>query len=82
MANQPIRWRIAIDITSRIKSGALQPGTALPSIKDMSEQYECSQQPVKLALEWLELKGWIVKRHGIGSSVALNPPIDDPGAYP
>ncbi len=82
MATLPMRWRIAVDIIDQIRAGELKPKHQLGTYDDIAERYGCSLAPVKQAFEWLEVRGWIVRRQGVGSFVADEPPVDDPAAYP
>jgi GntR family transcriptional regulator len=68
--------RIMLDIEAKIRSGALRPGDRLPSLVELTRQYECSAQPVKVALRLLQHSGTVQGYQGRGVYVAA------PGVVP
>lgn len=65
--------QIAAHYTELITSGELQPGTLLPSIKDLAGDWKVSTATVEKALRELRTDGLIRGIHGIGTEV-LDPP--------
>ena len=65
----PLYRRIADRLRARIESGEWPPGTALPTQRQIADEWECSLQPVKWALRELELGGLIESRQGVGAFV-------------
>ncbi len=51
--------RIAVDVLDDIKSGQLNPGDALPSIKAWKEQYGCGYYTVRQARLLLKRKMYV-----------------------
>ncbi|UUN27795.1 GntR family transcriptional regulator [Streptomyces sp. FIT100] len=66
--------RIAAHYAELIGSGQLQPGTLLPSIKNLSEQWSVSTATAEKALRKLRNEGLVRGIHGIGTEV-----LDQPG---
>lgn len=70
----PVNERIAADYRQRIRSGALPPGTRLPTVEQIIAEYAehgtRSAMPVRQALMVLRAEGLIVFRAGIGNVVA------------
>lgn len=64
------RWeRVADDIRSQIRRGALTPGDYLPSYRLLGEQYETSYGTIRMALAVLRTEGWIEGESGVGVRV-------------
>jgi DNA-binding GntR family transcriptional regulator len=59
----------ADDLRARITAGEFAPGTALPSIRRLADEYEISPQTVQNALRELRLAGLIVGQQGRASYV-------------
>lgn len=66
----PVYKHIMSDIRSKIASGELRPGDRLPTINKLMEQYECSGEPVKMALRMLSAAGDVIGHQGRGTFVA------------
>lgn len=66
---------IADDVIAKIRNGTYPPGHKLPSIREMTEAYNCSESPVKSALKELEIRGFTEGHQGVGTFVVANPPI-------
>lgn len=60
---------VAAALESQIESGALTPGTRLPSERQISEQMGVSRSVVREALNRLESQGSVSIRHGSGTVV-------------
>jgi DNA-binding GntR family transcriptional regulator len=66
--------RIAAHYTQMIASGQMAPGTLLPSIKSISEEWKVSTTTAEKALRQLRDEGLVRGIHGIGTEV-----LDQPG---
>ena len=58
------------DIQQRVAKGELQPGDQLPTHAQLAEQYGCSEQPVKAALQILTALGVVEPHQGKGVYIA------------
>ncbi|MGW0538139.1 GntR family transcriptional regulator [Streptomyces sp. NPDC003032] len=67
--NRPPYARIAGHYRDLIESGALSPGTLLPSIKALSEEWSVSTATVEKALRKLREEHLVRGIHGIGTEV-------------
>ncbi|MFE5941135.1 GntR family transcriptional regulator [Streptomyces sp. NPDC056480] len=65
--------RIAAHYAELIASGQLQPGTLLPSIKNLSEEWKVSTATAEKALRKLRNEGFVRGIHGIGTEVLDQP---------
>lgn len=65
--------RVADDITARIRSGELAPGTRLRAERELAVHYGVSYGSVRRAMEVLRERGLIVTRHGRGTFVSASP---------
>lgn len=66
----PIYFQLKNLIKDDIESGALKPGSPIPSEREYSEMYEISRMTVRQALKELESEGLIIRERGRGSFVA------------
>ncbi|GGD62556.1 aminotransferase class I/II-fold pyridoxal phosphate-dependent enzyme [Microbacterium murale] len=73
---------IAKAFSAAIASGELAVGTALPSIRSLSEEIGVSPGTVALAFRLLRERGVITSAHGKRSRVAERPPIPRPFRLP
>lgn len=60
---------IAADIRKKIRTGELKKNSALPFEYELCEQYNCSKQTMKKALEQLVFEGLIYRQRGKGTFV-------------
>ncbi|MEU5076737.1 GntR family transcriptional regulator [Streptomyces asoensis] len=65
--------RIAAHYTGLITSGQLQPGSLLPSIKNLAEEWKVSTATAEKALRKLRNDGLVRGIHGIGTEVLDHP---------
>lgn len=72
--------KIAAHYTELIASGQLQPGSLLPSIKNLSEEWGVSTATAEKALRKLRNEGLIRGIHGIGTEVLDQPAPMSSGA--
>lgn len=70
MPRIPDRQRIAQDIRKKIASGEYPPGSKLPSLREMTEHYRVSAEPVRSALLILQAEGLIEGHQGKGVFVS------------
>jgi len=61
-----IHERVADHIRSAIAAGRLRPGDKLPSLPELSGQFDCSYAPVRQALAALASAGMVQPRQGAG----------------
>jgi GntR family transcriptional regulator len=62
------RW-----IEDAVQRGAIGPGDALPSERDLARRVEMSRVTVRKAVQHLVREGLLVQRHGSGTYVAQHP---------
>ncbi|MET8031741.1 GntR family transcriptional regulator [Streptomyces sp. NPDC005345] len=72
--------KIAAHYTELIATGQLQPGSLLPSIKNLSEEWSVSTATAEKALRKLRNEGLIRGIHGIGTEVLDQPAPMSSGA--
>ncbi|MGW5047177.1 GntR family transcriptional regulator [Streptomyces griseoluteus] len=65
--------QIAAHYTELITSGELQPGSLLPSIKNLSQEWKVSTATAEKALRKLRTEGLVRGIHGIGTEVLDRP---------
>jgi GntR family transcriptional regulator len=65
----PLYLRVAEELRARIESGELTPGTRLPSVADLIQQYGGSNSVASRAYKLLVDDGLVVSRHGAGHYV-------------
>jgi DNA-binding GntR family transcriptional regulator len=65
--------KIAAHYTELITSGQLEPGTLLPSIKNLAEEWKVSTATAEKALRKLRNEGLVRGIHGIGTEVLDQP---------
>lgn len=68
-ARLPLYLRVASSLRSRIFEGEWRPGTALPRIQDLTEQYKIATVTVRQALRLLADEGLINSSRGRGTFV-------------
>ena len=68
--------QIADRIAASIIDGTFQPGSRLPTERDLSEQLQVSRQTIREALIALEIRNFITVHHGSGIYVNKKPPAD------
>ena len=68
--NLPPYRRIAEEIIERIKSGELQPGDRLPSVRDIVKSEGISSATAARVPSYLRAEGWAIATPGVGTIVA------------
>ncbi|WP_424536684.1 winged helix-turn-helix domain-containing protein [Sphaerisporangium viridialbum] len=63
---RPGYLQIADELRGQIRSGALPPGQALPSIAQLCQRYEVSASVVKSAISVLRTEGFVIGQQGKG----------------
>lgn len=76
---EPIYQQLANNILERIRSGALPPGTRLPTVRQLAQQLGVTRLTIHSAYAELQADGWIEATVGRGTFVsrqidALKPP--------
>lgn len=74
-ARMPRYHQIAQALRDRIRSGDIAPGARLDNQRRLAEVFGVTLMTLRQALEVLEREGLIMRRHGLGTFVAL-PPVD------
>lgn len=69
---EPLYRRIAEDLRTQISTGALAPGSQLPTEQELGEQYSVSRNTVRLAIGMLANEGTIASTPGRGTFVRDN----------
>jgi GntR family transcriptional regulator len=70
----PLVQRVADQLRTMIMEGKLGPETQLPTEPDLSTLLNVSRSTVRSALTILEQGGFILRRWGVGTFIAKNPP--------
>lgn len=65
----PLYAQIAASVRVAVATGALAPGTALPSVRALANQLRVNPATVVQAYRELSLEGFVEKRHGAGTFV-------------
>lgn len=73
-SNKAIYLQIAESITDDILAGKLTPNNRVPSIRDLSAQFQVNVNTVTRALEHLQHSEVVYNQRGIGFFVAENAP--------
>jgi GntR family transcriptional regulator/MocR family aminotransferase len=72
-AGTPLYRQIYLQLRERIESGGLVPGERLPAARTLVQDLGVSRNTIEGALQLLVAEGWIVRRVGSGSAVAVRP---------
>jgi DNA-binding GntR family transcriptional regulator len=73
MPNEPFRaeyLRIVDDLTARIRSGELAPGTKLPTKRQLADHYDVGTTTIDVVMALLRNEGWVRGHQGRGVFVA------------
>jgi molybdate-binding protein/DNA-binding transcriptional regulator YhcF (GntR family) len=71
--DEPLYQKIADSIRLDILEGRLKPGAQLPTIRELTQTWGCTQGTVQRAYQELVREGLITSRSGLGSRVATAP---------
>src|SRR2546430_11257189 len=66
----PLTRQIYMQVRSAVLSGALRPGTRMPSSRAMASKLGVARSSVVLAYEHLLAEGYVESRHGSGTFIA------------
>jgi molybdate-binding protein/DNA-binding transcriptional regulator YhcF (GntR family) len=77
MDDRHLYQQIVEAIRQEILSGELKPGERLPSVRQMTTQWGCTNATVLRAYQELARQGLVVSRVGQGTKVTEKPPIGD-----
>lgn len=66
----PLYIQIAEGLISQIEARELTPGQQLPSERELSLQLNINRMTLRRALRVLESRGFVVRKHGVGTFVA------------
>jgi GntR family transcriptional regulator len=69
----PLYLQLKRGIEEAVRRGAIKPGDALPSERDLAARVEISRVTVRKAVQHLVREGVLVQRHGSGTYVAPQP---------
>jgi GntR family transcriptional regulator len=70
----PIYEQIVAKITFGIASGALEPGSLIPSVRELSQRLLVNPNTVARAFQELERRGAVIARRGLGMEVTPDGP--------
>ncbi len=73
---EPLRQAIAAELRARIEVGEWDVGDRLPSEPALARQHAVSRASVRAAITVLEQQGRVIRRHGSGTYVAPQGPIE------
>ena len=81
--NIPLYFQFYLKIKNDILLGEIEPGTRMPNIEGLHEQYGVSHATVRRALALLEKEGLIIKKRGLGIIVRdqVDLPIWNPTSF-
>jgi GntR family transcriptional regulator len=71
----PIYEQIVAQVTFAIASGALEPGTMIPSVRDLAGRLLVHPNTVARAFQELERRGAVAAKRGRGMEVTANAPL-------
>lgn len=66
----PLYYQLAHHLREEIYAGGLQPGSPIPSERELMRTYDLSRNTVRQALEMLAKEGLVVRDHGHGTFVS------------
>lgn len=70
-----IRWRqIAAIVQARIKDGTYPAGSRVPSVVELSTEFEVAASTAQKVLGHLKAEGWVRSEVGLGTFVSDQPP--------
>jgi len=76
---RPLYARASEELRKLILGDSYTPGDRLPSEHELSARLGVSRPTLREALRQLEEEGAIVRRHGVGTFVAVRPPVIEAG---
>ncbi len=79
---RPIYTQIADNFRSQIRTGVLEKGEKLPSVRELASQLAINPNTIQRAYRELEAEGWIASVSGKGSFVCGAAEITDTALEP
>jgi len=79
---RPIYSQIFDGIRDQIRTGILQQGDKLPSVRELATQLTINPNTIQRAYHELEAQGWIASVPGKGSFICGNPDLAAPEQSP
>jgi GntR family transcriptional regulator len=76
-SEQPIYLQIRDQIIAGIADGHFQPGTSLPSIRQLAADFGINLHTVNKAYDLLEREGFIQLRRKTGAVIQITPTLSD-----
>jgi len=70
----PVYEQIVSQVTFAVASGILEPGSMIPSVRDLAKQLLVNPNTVARAFQQLEREGVVTARHGRGMEVMPEAP--------
>ena len=74
---RPIYTQICDGIREQIRSGILQTGDKLPSVRELATQLTINPNTIQRSYRELEVQGWVVSVPGKGSFVSGVPDLQE-----
>lgn len=71
---RPIWRQIAAIVQARIEDGTYPAGSRVPSVVEMSTEFEVAASTAQKVLGHLKAEGWVRSEVGLGTFVADQPP--------
>jgi DNA-binding transcriptional regulator YhcF (GntR family) len=73
----PLAYQLAQLLRGQIRSGELAAGQRVPTELQLARTHEVSRDTAQRALAVLAEEGLVVRRRGVGSLVAVVPPLEE-----
>ncbi|MCC6683217.1 MAG: GntR family transcriptional regulator [Phycisphaeraceae bacterium] len=71
----PISRQIASQVRAQCLAGTLPAGARVPSVRELAEMLTVNPNTILRVYEKLTSEGYLERRHGSGTFVALKPPL-------
>jgi GntR family transcriptional regulator len=80
-ASVPLKFEVSARLIDLIEGATFQPGSKLPSEQQLATAFGVSRMTIRDSLALLELQGFLLRRHGVGTFVrgpllVLNNPME------
>jgi DNA-binding GntR family transcriptional regulator len=76
----PLAGALAGAVQDAVLEGRIPVGIRLPSEREIARVLQVSRGTVTVALDRLRDGGWVITRHGSGSTIRLPPDLTGPGS--
>ena len=77
---RPIYAQVVEQFQRQIRSGVLQAGEKLPSVRELAGELAINPNTIQRAYQRLEIEGWIASVPGKGSFICGEPESQEPQA--